>query len=42
MYWCETWSLALREYHRLRLFENEELRREEMRKIIEKMRQILA
>ena len=25
--WCETWSLALREGHRLRVFENRVLRR---------------
>jgi hypothetical protein len=25
--WCETWSLALREQHRLREFENRVLRR---------------
>jgi hypothetical protein len=27
LYWCETWSLTLREEHRLRVFENRELRR---------------
>jgi hypothetical protein len=27
LYGCETWSLALREEHRLRVFENRELRR---------------
>jgi hypothetical protein len=27
MYECETWSLALREEHRLRVFENRVLRR---------------
>jgi hypothetical protein len=27
MYWCETWSLTLREEHRLRMFENRVLRR---------------
>jgi hypothetical protein len=27
MYGCETWSLRLREEHRLRVFENRELRR---------------
>jgi hypothetical protein len=27
LYGCETWSLALREYHRLRVFENRVLRR---------------
>jgi hypothetical protein len=26
VYWCETWSLALREKHRLRVFENRVLR----------------
>jgi hypothetical protein len=26
-YWCETWSLTLREEHRLRVFENRVLRR---------------
>jgi hypothetical protein len=26
-YWCETWSLALRKEHRLRVFENRVLRR---------------
>jgi hypothetical protein len=26
-YWCETWSLTLREEHRLRVFENRALRR---------------
>jgi hypothetical protein len=26
-YWCETWSLALREEHRLKVFENRVLRR---------------
>jgi hypothetical protein len=25
--WCETWSLALKEVHRLKVFENRELRR---------------
>jgi hypothetical protein len=27
LYWCETWSLTLREKHRLRVFENKVLRR---------------
>jgi len=27
MYWCETWSLTLREERRLRVFENRVLRR---------------
>jgi hypothetical protein len=27
LYWCETWSLILREAHRLRVFENKVLRR---------------
>jgi hypothetical protein len=27
VYWCETWSLTLREKHRLRVFENRILRR---------------
>jgi hypothetical protein len=27
LYGCETWSLTLREYHRLRVFENKVLRR---------------
>jgi hypothetical protein len=27
LYWCETWSLSLREEQRLRLFENRVLRR---------------
>jgi hypothetical protein len=27
LYWCETWSLALREEHRLRVFENKLLRK---------------
>jgi hypothetical protein len=27
LYWCETWSLMLREEHRLRVFENRVLRR---------------
>jgi hypothetical protein len=27
LYWCETWSLTLREEHRLRVFENRVLRR---------------
>jgi hypothetical protein len=27
LYWCETWSLTLREEHRLRVFENRALRR---------------
>jgi hypothetical protein len=27
LYWCETWSLTLREEHRLRVFENTVLRR---------------
>jgi hypothetical protein len=27
LYWCETWSLTLREKHRLRVFENRVLRR---------------
>jgi len=27
LYGCETWSLTLREEHRLRVFENKELRR---------------
>jgi hypothetical protein len=27
LYGCETWSLALREEHRLRVFENKDLRR---------------
>jgi hypothetical protein len=27
LYGCETWSLALREEHRLRMFENRALRR---------------
>jgi predicted ABC-class ATPase len=27
LYWCETWSLKLREEHRLRVFENRVLRR---------------
>jgi hypothetical protein len=27
LYWCETWSLILREEHRLRVFENRVLRR---------------
>jgi hypothetical protein len=26
LYWCETWSLTLREDHRLRVFENRVLR----------------
>jgi hypothetical protein len=26
LYWCETWSLALREKHRLRVFKNRVLR----------------
>jgi hypothetical protein len=30
LYGCETWSLTLREEHRLRLFENRVLRRDEM------------
>jgi hypothetical protein len=29
--WCETWSLTLREEHRLRVFENKVLDRREMR-----------
>jgi hypothetical protein len=28
LYGCETWSLTLREEHRLRVFENRVLRRE--------------
>jgi hypothetical protein len=27
LYWCETWSLILREKYRLRVFENRVLRR---------------
>jgi hypothetical protein len=27
LYWCEAWPLLLREEHRLRVFENRELRR---------------
>jgi hypothetical protein len=27
LYWCKTWSLTLREEHRLRVFENNVLRR---------------
>jgi hypothetical protein len=27
LYWCETWSVALREEHRLRVFQNRVLRR---------------
>jgi hypothetical protein len=27
LYWCETWSLTVREEHRLRVFENRVLRR---------------
>jgi hypothetical protein len=27
LYWCETWSLILKEEHRLRVFENIVLRR---------------
>jgi hypothetical protein len=27
LYWCEIWSLTLREEHRLRVFENRVLRR---------------
>jgi len=27
LYWCETWSLTLREERRLRVFQNRELRR---------------
>jgi hypothetical protein len=27
LYWCETWSLTLREEHRLKVFENSVLRR---------------
>jgi hypothetical protein len=27
LYWCETWSLTLREKHRLRVFENRVLRK---------------
>jgi hypothetical protein len=27
LYWCETWSLTLREEHRLRVFENRVLRK---------------
>jgi hypothetical protein len=27
LYWCETWTLTLREEHRLRVFENRMLRR---------------
>jgi hypothetical protein len=27
LYWCETWSLTLREERRLRVFENRVLRR---------------
>jgi hypothetical protein len=27
LYWCETWSLTLREEHRLRVFGNRALRR---------------
>jgi hypothetical protein len=27
LYWCETWSLTVREGHRLRVFENRVLRR---------------
>jgi hypothetical protein len=27
LYWCQTWSLTLREEHRLRVFENRVLRR---------------
>jgi hypothetical protein len=27
LYWCETWSLTLREEHRLSVFENRVLRR---------------
>jgi hypothetical protein len=27
LYWCETWSLTLREKHRLRVFENRALRK---------------
>jgi hypothetical protein len=27
LYWCETWSLTLREEYRLRVFENRVLRR---------------
>jgi hypothetical protein len=27
LYWCETWSLTLREEHRLRVFENRVLKR---------------
>jgi hypothetical protein len=27
LYWCETWSLTLREEHRQRVFENRVLRR---------------
>jgi hypothetical protein len=26
-YWCETWSLTVREEHKLRVFENKVLRR---------------
>jgi hypothetical protein len=27
LYWCETWSVTLKEEHRLRVFENRVLRR---------------
>jgi hypothetical protein len=27
LYWCETWSLTVREAHKLRVFENRVLRR---------------
>jgi hypothetical protein len=27
LYWCEAWSLTLREEHRVRVFENKVLRR---------------
>jgi hypothetical protein len=30
LYGCETWSLTLREEHRLRVFENRVLRRDEV------------
>jgi hypothetical protein len=27
LYWCETWSLTIRDEHKLRVFENRVLRR---------------
>jgi hypothetical protein len=37
LYWCETWSLTLKEEHRLRVFEKRLLRRIYQSKRVEMM-----